>query len=319
MPRILVYEFCTAIGLGRDPGDPAHSLFREGLAMRDAVAADFARIPGWEATTDPTASADRVLVIAPETDGVLEAKLAEFPASVHLGCTPTAVRLTTDKLALAEHWETHGIRTPRTRLFPEIPGEFPLVCKPRDGCGSTATMRVETRDDLENCREIAKSEDFPGDLILQPHIPGRPASVAFLVGPTGTDPAPLLPTFQLLSPDGRFHYRGGELPIRPDLAQRVIALARRAIDSVPGLHGFVGVDVILGEAADGTADFAIEINPRLTTSYVGLRELADFNLAEAMVAVASGCSVVPRWKPGKVRFYPDGRVERFPGSGEFFE
>ena len=44
------------------------------------------------------------------------------------------------------------------------------------------------------------------------------------------------------------------------------------------MRGYVGVDLIL------TQDEAllIEINPRLTTSYIGLRQVIDFNLAEAI-------------------------------------
>jgi len=44
------------------------------------------------------------------------------------------------------------------------------------------------------------------------------------------------------------------------------------------LRGYVGVDVIL------TQDEAllIEINPRLTTSYIGLRQVIDLNLAQAI-------------------------------------
>ena len=126
---------------------------------------------------------------------------------------------------------------------------------------------------------------------------------------------PLLPTFQLLSSDGRFRYEGGELPIPPDLAERAITLGRQAIGCVPGLLGYVGVDLILGDAADGSEDYAIEINPRLTTSYVGLRELADFNLAEAMLRVVNGEPVEPRWKPGRVRFRPDGSVSVDPTPG----
>ena len=44
MTTIFVYEYCTAQGLGRHPSDPAHSLWREGRAMRDAVVADFRAI-----------------------------------------------------------------------------------------------------------------------------------------------------------------------------------------------------------------------------------------------------------------------------------
>ena len=114
---------------------------------------------------------------------------------------------------------------------------------------------------------------------------------------------PLIPAFQNLSEDGRFHYCGGELPIPADLAERAVALGTRAVNCVPGLRGYVGVDMVLGE----NEDWAIEINPRLTTSYIGLRALAWFNIAEAMLSVANG-SLSPEstWSRKPIRFAPDG-------------
>lgn len=68
------------------------------------------------------------------------------------------------------------------------------------------------------------------------------------------------------------------------------------------LHAAVeveGVDMVLGDEGD----FAIEINPRLTTSYVGLRSATDVNLAEAMVRIAEGGTISDVvWKPGRVRW-----------------
>ena len=64
MPRVLVYEYLTALGLGRDPGSPEHSLYREGRAMRDAVADDFRRIPGVEVRTFDGLSADAEQICA---------------------------------------------------------------------------------------------------------------------------------------------------------------------------------------------------------------------------------------------------------------
>ena len=146
-------------------------------------------------------------------------------------------------------------------------------------------------------------------MILQEFVGGRAASVAFLCGPAGN--VPLVPVFQLLSDDGRFKFLGGELPIPSDLAERAVKLAKRAVDCVPGLLGYVGVDLVLGDAADGKRDFAIEINPRLTTSYVGLRALAEFNIAEAMLQAAAGKLAEPlKWKPGRVRFTPEGSVAK---------
>jgi len=69
---------------------------------------------------------------------------------------------------------------------------------------------------------------------------------------------------------------------------------------------------VLGDAADGSGDFAIEINPRLTTSYVGLRALTADNLMAKLWDVCAGAAGVRvRWNDGGVRFTPDGTVTRF--------
>ena len=52
-----------------------------------------------------------------------------------------------------------------------------------------------------------------------------------------------------------------------------------------GLRGYVGVDLVLAE----DKPFVVDVNPRLTTSYVGLSRVAGFNVAEAIVnAVVNG-------------------------------
>jgi predicted ATP-grasp superfamily ATP-dependent carboligase len=336
MTTVLVYEWACALGLGRDPSDPDHSLYREGRAMRDAVADDFRRVPEvevvalpdaeeWRETDEPefraaAAAADYSLVIAPESGWALHdrCRWVNEAGGRLLGPDLEAVRLTGVKWALCNHWARVGVPTPVTVPFGVTWPPFPVVLKPDIGAGSYATHLARNAQDAKEAFYAFQAEGLHEDeVIVQAYVPGRPASVAFLVGPRET--VSLQPTFQLLSADGRFRYEGGELPIRPDLAARAVALGRRAIDCVPGLLGYVGVDLILGEAADGSQDFAIEINPRLTTSYVGLRRLADFNLAEAMLRVATGGPVGElRWMPGRVRFRPDGSADSDPAPGGVF-
>ncbi len=309
--RVFVYEYMTATGTGREPGSPDHGMYLEGRAMRDAVAEDFTRVPGWKVLVNPDEVVyDRAcwrLVIAPENDGILAELARTIDRSGHpfLGPSLDAIRLTSDKLALAEHWRAHGIPTPATTdRAPTACEAFPVVWKPRDGAGSTDTFLVRNRFGLATA--LAARHPYR-PMILQEFVPGRAASVAFLCGSRGH--VPLLPAFQLLGDDGRFTYEGGELPIPPDLAARAVKLGRRAVACVPGLLGYVGVDLVLGDAPDGSRDSAIEINPRLTTSYIGLRALADFNIADVMLRVAAGEEVgALRWKPGRVRFGPDGTV-----------
>jgi predicted ATP-grasp superfamily ATP-dependent carboligase len=138
--------------------------------------------------------------------------------------------------------------------------------------------------------------------------------VACLVGPQRIVVLPA--ALQHLSEDGRFRYEGGSLPLTGPLGARAQRLAERAVRAVPGLLGFVGVDLILGHADDGSGDAVIEINPRLTTSYVGLRRMARFNLAEALLAVVQD-TLLPEltWSQESIRFCPNGQVLSGRGNG----
>jgi predicted ATP-grasp superfamily ATP-dependent carboligase len=297
--RIVVYEY-TSARAGAALGDSLHS---EGRAMLAAVLDDFHRTPGIEATTPPPGedrealreaarTSDYVLLIAPEFDGLLteRCRWVEQAGGRLLGPSSAAVRLTADKLRLSRHLRAAGIPTP-----PCGPMRFPAVLKPRDGTGSQATFLVRDRDELTRCKGQAIAEGWHGELILQPFVPGTAASVALLLGPGRC--VPLLPAEQHLSDDGRFRYQGGRVPLRADLCERAVTLARRAVEAVPGLRGYVGVDLVLGDH-----DQVIEINPRLTTSYVGLRALAETNLAEAMLRVAGGEQISLHWCEGTVEF-----------------
>jgi predicted ATP-grasp superfamily ATP-dependent carboligase len=332
--RVFLYEYLCGGGRAAHPG--AGSLRAEGLAMLSAVLDDFARVEGAETLTlvdadcaaeignrsrcrvpnGPEADgfrelarwADYTLVIAPESDGLLETRCRwTLEAGGRLlGPSVEAVRLAGDKRLLAGHLGDHGIPTPAL-LHGRNPGVFPVILKPRHGAGSQATFLVRGVDDLTACLAGARAEGEGAEILLQPFVPGQPASAALLIGPRGHLALP--PAAQHMSGDGRFRYQGGTVPLAPDLAGRAADLAARAVATVPGLFGYVGVDLVLGEASDGSQDQVIEINPRLTTSYVGLRALALTNLAEAMLRMATGAEVPNlNWRAGTVRFRADGTI-----------
>jgi predicted ATP-grasp superfamily ATP-dependent carboligase len=332
--QVFVYEYnCSRC--------PDSALRTEGWAMLRALLEDFSRVPHVETSTllhesctqalPPRVhrfvtpaneaeafhalarAADYTLVIAPEFDGILLARCRWVldAGSRLLGPSPPAVELTGDKLALGRHFQDCGVPTPAS--YPADPEPvlssdvFPLVWKPRHGAGSQATFLVRGMAELRQSADRARKEGWEGEALLQRYTPGLAASVAFLIGPRRK--AVLAPAAQRLSEDGRFHYLGGVVPLSEDLALRALFLAERAVAAVPGLHGYVGVDLVLGRAVDGRQDVVIEINPRPTTSYVGLRALARENIAECMLALAEGQEVARlRWYPGTVQFRPDGSV-----------
>jgi len=236
-------------------------------------------------------AADWSLVIAPEFEGILaqRSRWVEEAGGRLLGSSPKAIEQTADKLLLSQLWSQQGVPTPSEERI------YPLVCKPRFGAGSQATFLVHDEEELERARNRAYAEGWTGELMLQRYVPGLAVSVAFLSGEARRLSLPAVE--QRLSCDGRFRYLGGRLPLPDKLDRRARRLAERAATCVEGLHGWFGVDLVLGDAKDGSGDVAIEINPRLTTSYLGLRRLARFNLAEALLAIGTG-SPVPSWEWG---------------------
>ena len=140
--------------------------------------------------------------------------------------------------------------------------------------------------------------------IVQPFVAGTSLSIAALVTPLGMELFPI--ARQSITGKNRFHYAGGWISTAGRRSEAVEDVARRAIESVPGLSGYVGVDLIV-PADRKDAPLVIEINPRLTTSYLGYRTLTDDNLAERLLTPE-----VPRppivWKRGRADFQADGTI-----------
>ena len=65
---------------------------------------------------------------------------------------------------------------------------------------------------------------------------------------------------------------------------------------------------MLGRDPHGGEDAVIEVNPRLTTSYVGLRAAAKTNLAEAMWHVAQGNCTSVEFAERPIEFDSAGNV-----------
>ena len=320
--RLFLHELVCAGGLG----DAPDSLRAEGMAMLAAVAVDFAaagvevatlltagapEIPGIRCERGPLADerrnfdrliseSDATLVIAPEFDEHLlrrSERVLEMGRDL-LGCSPDAVRLAGDKLALAHHWRRLGVPTPATSSASAAPVDvYPAVLKPRHGAGSIATRRIDRRDDWAAAwHELGAS--MP-EFVVQPYHPGRAASIAFLVA--GDTKVALEPAEQLLSSDGGLRYLGGRFPLSASHASRARRLGLRALEGIAGLAGYVGVDLVLGDTeAD---DVAIEVNPRLTTSYVGLRQWTRRNLAQMWLDLRAAKAIEPvEWSSEPLEF-----------------
>jgi tyramine---L-glutamate ligase len=294
---ILVHEWVTGGGMAAE--DPPSSWKAEGQAMRRAVAADFAAIrepatrvivtldqrlgddPGpWtimpmeagdgnSRLIDLACQADHTVLIAPETSGVL-ARLTrnlETAGARCLGCSAESIELAGNKLRLGEWLRARGIPTPHCRRIVPADGlprdfPYPAVLKPIDGAGSVDTFWIADRESLP-----AASRELPVGL-LQPFHDGVPMSASFLLSKDGAAWLIALGRMRIAIREYKFVYEGGVLPIH---CPEAVSVLRRAVESVPGLRGFVGLDFLW--APDRREVNVLEINPRVTTSYVGLRRL----------------------------------------------
>jgi tyramine---L-glutamate ligase len=334
--QVFLYEFITGGGMwSQGSRPPCGSLLDEGQAMARSLAADFAsagievlslldsRLPvsgvgqverigsadeERRAFIGQAAAADWSVVVAPEFAGNLLRRCQWVrEAGGHLLCPgPAVVSLASDKQRTADHLQRHGIQVPHgmeinsPKSIGSVPANlFPAVIKPLDGCGSQGVQRVQDASQLRAILDGTPQR-------LERFVAGLAASVAVLCGPEVQIALPACE--QRLSFDGHFGYLGGRTPIPEPVALRARKLALRAVRSLPNPFGYIGVDLILGPDPSGRDDNVIEINPRLTTSYVGLRALCRNNLATAMLAVAQQREPALSWDDGVVEFSADGRI-----------
>jgi len=238
---------------------------------------------------------DMTLVIAPEFDELLLSRCQWATSVGGTLMTPhdKFVALAANKQKLADHLHAAGLPVPRSVALHNgepLPHDFPFpaVLKPIDGAGSIAVHLVRNASELTEFRSSRKPWR------LEAFQPGTPASVAVLCG--SRQNLVLLPGEQLLTKDGQFRYLGGTWPLALGHQERAATLATRVAMALPATCGYIGIDFVLGPAGDGSEDVVIEVNPRLTTSYLGLRQLARTNLAAAMLRVAEGLPVTVTWQ-----------------------
>lgn len=310
--KVFVAEYVCGGGFGdQRPESLDESLRLEGGAMLAALAEDLAKVatlsvpvakdfcpslppceqhpvdprkPLWAQWLRAAQGCNAAIVIAPERGGILAKAVGMLRAAdvnVIAG-SGDFLRVASDKQQTARVFAAAGVPHPVT-LLPSDPRSAArlalcdrFIVKPRDGCG---TESVAVFDAMEDALNSASDDD-----LVQGYVPGSPASVAVIVH--GNELVVLPAVSQDISIKN-CAYRGGAGPLADDWQRRAAALAQCAIAAMPPhARGYVGLDLVLGE--DSANDVVIEINPRLTTSYVGLRHIVSGNLAARLLGLESG-------------------------------
>lgn len=344
--RILVSEFVC--GGGWFDGPRPESLVTEGSAMLGAIVRDLASIPGvqvvttWDSTLGacPFESTEHITVAKASSPEEERQQLAQLAMNVDVGlviapefsriladrcrwlrdrgvpllnATANSIELCADKLELCRLLESQGIATlPTVPLGECLPWE-PAVVKLRDGAGSLGMRLLRSSAELASWHKEASRKD----LIVQPYVPGRSISVAGLFA-RGKLIRQLPIAEQRLSNDGTFTYQGGLLPagaISERVQHSIDDMVAQSAEAIAGLHGYIGWDLLLtGPAADQPV--LVEINPRLTTSWIGYRHLFGNSLIQALWRLHFPDGVGDEFgrflqtAPRPVRFLADGTLQR---------
>jgi predicted ATP-grasp superfamily ATP-dependent carboligase len=326
--RVVLLEHFTSL----PPGRATASLRAEGGAMLGAVARDLAACPGVSlrvlrrqarrpvagrpgieerALSGPPAAAlreslrdaDAALVIAPETDGLLEtlSRVVEESGRILLGPSAAAVRLAGDAVRTARLLAAAGVPAPWSaalrlagatrRLGRAARGRTalraPFVLKPADGCGGRGVVIVRRpRAIAAAVAAVRRATRRPVGLV-QEMVQGEAASVSVIAG-ADRFLALGLNRQTIRAGRGAMIYAGGETPWTHPLADEAVETARAAVAALaraaPGVRGYLGVDLVLGPGGPRV----LEINPRITTSYVGLARVVRGGIAPLILQAVLG-------------------------------
>jgi predicted ATP-grasp superfamily ATP-dependent carboligase len=291
--NVLLAEYTTA----HDP-----QLAHEGLAMVSVLSRSFSRcgydvvLPGTGDFGDEierlAPDCDMGLVIAP--DHLLSGYTRILEQHTHnLGCGFMCIALCANKLQTQRILARHDIPVPGPA------GAGQRVVKPVRGCGSQG---------------VRLTHDEPGaDEFAEQYIDGEHLSVSLVINRVigdaclyfkGNPPAVLAINRQqvVVGGDGSFSYMGGETPVSHPRKEEIIATARKAAE-VLGCQGYAGIDVIVADKV-----YVVDVNPRITTSLVGIASVMEEEIANILIAASKGDGPAAVHLNGRVRFDTNGQV-----------
>ena len=243
---------------------------------------------------------DLSLIIAPETREILSSFVQIAKSNtISLNSTPESIDLVSDKAKLAETLDKKGLPIPKTYFFTgedeieDIEKLFKtfsssLVVKPVKGAGCEKVFRVKEKSKLKQALELIRRDNPKERVIIQEFVEGIPVSASLILN--GVDAFPISLNLQhvsLDSPPESSQYYGGVTPFPHPYEFEAMNLSKKAAELFHGLTGYIGVDMMITP----TGPILLEINPRITVPYVGLKRISKMNIAELIVKAATGESL----------------------------
>ncbi len=230
------------------------------------------------------AGADAVWPIAPETGGIL-ANIAQRVKAAGKKCLlsdPETVALCGNKLATFERLQSRSLPVVETLALEglSVSPYSVSVIKPVDGVGCDGSIILDRPEQLSAATVGLSDTDR---YLIQPFCDGRAVSLSCLFQ-EGRAWLLCCNRQQIVIEANRFKLMGCVVNADNKRRTEYQALIDRIASAVPGLWGYIGIDLI---ETDEEA-VILEINPRLTTSYVGIKQATGLNLAEQTLALLIG-------------------------------
>jgi predicted ATP-grasp superfamily ATP-dependent carboligase len=222
--------------------------------------------------------ADVCWLIAPETGLRLEeyAKLFIQYGKLFIGSSPEAIKLTSSKFGTIKVLSDAGVKSIETKwIYDLIPkSKTGWVVKPDDGVGAENTRLVNTENDLSQLISDVNNDG----LIVQPYVQGKHMSMSLLV--FNNDVRLLACNKQYIEIE-KNSIKLKKIGVNECLQyeNQLLKLAEKIVSVIPGLAGYIGVDLI---EVEGEL-FVFEINPRFTTAYAGLSESMGCNVVSMIL------------------------------------
>lgn len=308
--KILLFEYITGGGLNNQPLPVA--LAREGQLMLQALLDELCRLDKVQPVVmlderfkglikhpfatvwvnkqqdchnvflQEASQCAAVWPIAPEFDGILQALCHDVQRLGKRLLSPSAaaVALSADKWQTYQRLKGCAVPTVATQRLDQFSygGSGEWMVKALDGAGCRDSHLIKHPQDWPVL-------DKPTDrYIIQPHLSGDKISLSALFAHgRGYLLCVNRQYFRLIGQ----HYQLTRIEVNycpATLSHQ--ALLDKVAAAMPELSGYAGVDLIA--TADGL--LVLEINPRLTTSYVGIYNATGINVAEQVI---NGLAAIP--------------------------
>ena len=242
-------------------------------------------------------------IIAPEFSNILKklTEIVKLKKKKLLSIDVEGIELGASKYNTYRYFINNKLRTPKTYMIPSknrfpdkdfvikkfIEFNKPIIIKPDDGVGADSIFYFYKKEHIEKIfNNFSENFDINRKFILQDYIDGKHMSLS-LLNYYSRDLKKV--KYKILSinsqnikisnKENTLEYYGGHTPVKnyKNLSTKILNMFKTI--NFSKFHGLFGIDFIL----KNNKIFFIEINPRLTTSYIAFRNVINKNPIELLL------------------------------------